>query len=198
MDVKLENLIEKIKKEGVQEAKKESENIINHAKEEAVLLIEDAEKQADNIIKNAKQEVEKYKVNAEGAIRQAARDLVLVVKEKIKSMFDGALKRDVSDVLTSDFLKELILKITDDWSSDKRLEIMVSDEDKEKLQGLVFSNLKEDLKDSIIIKVDSKIDKGFRVAVQGEDVQYDFSDESIIASLKEFLNPALAEVLDKQ
>ncbi|RKY77890.1 hypothetical protein DRQ00_06210, partial [candidate division KSB1 bacterium] len=84
------------------------------------------------------------------------------------------------------------------WARDSQKEILVSKEDKEKIQELLFSSLKEELKNSIIIKVSDRISKGFRIGIKGEDVYYDFTDESITECLKEFVSPSLKEILNKK
>ena len=95
MEAKLENLIEKIKLEGVQEAKKQSDDIIAKAKEEASSIVITARNEAEQIVENAKIESEKFRKNAESAIQQGARDVVLVLKEKIRDLFDRVFKMQI-------------------------------------------------------------------------------------------------------
>ena len=198
MDVKLENLIEKIKKEGVEEAQKTSEEIISEAKKEATSIIADAKKEADKIIEDAKHEAAKFQAHGEFALQQAARDTLLLVKNKLIALFDRVFKKEISKALTPDFVKELIGTIVEQWAQDSKTEILVSSEDKEKIQTLLFSSLKDELKNSVTIRVSDRISKGFRIGLKGEDVYYDFTDESIIDCLKEFVNPSLKEILDKK
>ena len=42
MDIKLENLIEKIKKEGVEDAQRKADEILKKAEKEAASIVEDA------------------------------------------------------------------------------------------------------------------------------------------------------------
>lgn len=198
MDVKLESLIEKIKKDGIEEAKKASQEIIQQAKKEASEIIKEAEKEAAKIREEAQEVAQKLKSNTESSLRQAARDLSLSLKEELKKLFDRLLKGKIGETLTPNFMKELILKMVDKWLAKEEvsLEVLVSKEDKEKLEELLFGELKKEAKNRIEIKVSKAIDRGFRIGIKGDAVHYDFTDESILESLKEFLNPTISAILD--
>jgi V/A-type H+-transporting ATPase subunit E len=198
MDTKLEGLINKIKKEGIDEAEKASEQILKDAQREAKAIVDEAKKKAEDIKKQAEEEAKKLKTNTESSLRQAARDLVLATKEQLVNLFNQTLKGNISDQLKPDFIKELIVKFVDKWTDKKKsaLEILLSKEDKKKLEDLLLKEIKAKFKDSIEIKVSKTIDKGFRVGIKGETLHYDFTDESILESLKEFLNPTINSMLN--
>ena len=61
---------------------------------------------------------------------------------------------------------------------------------------MLFSSLKEDLRESITLKSSADISTGFRVALKGEEVYYDFSDEAVAEAIRTLLNPKLKEILD--
>ena len=196
VEAKLENLIEKIKLEGVQEAKKQSDEIIAKAKEEASSIVITAKNEAEKIVENAKIESEKFRKNAESAIQQGARDVVLVLKEKIRDLFDRVFKMQISDVLSQEFLKDNIVKIIENWSQKQDLEILVSTEDQKNLMNLVFSAIRDELKDSLLLKADNRIHKGFRIGVKGEDVFYDLTDDGILEFLKQYVSTGVSEILN--
>jgi len=198
MEMKLENLIEKIKKEGVEEAQGTSEEIVKKAKQEAASIIEHSKKEAEKIIENAEHKAAQFHKNAELAVKQAARDTVILVKEKLTNLFDRVFKKEVTNTLTPGFLNELILKIVTQWSANPNTEITINEDDKKKLEELLFSSLKGELKDSITIRASNIVAKGFRIGQQDGHVYYDFSDDSITDVLKTFLNPRLKEIMDKE
>jgi V/A-type H+-transporting ATPase subunit E len=198
MDVKLENLIEKIKKDGIDEAQKESQTIIDKAKEQAAAIIKEAQSKAQKLIEDGKKDVEKLKSNGEKSLQQAARDLALSLREQLTGLFDRLLKQKISGELSPEFLKDMIAKIIDNWSKDKKaeIEVLVSEKDKKKLEELLMAELKEEAKKTIDIKISKTIEKGFHIGIKGQDVYYDFTDESILEALREFLNPSLAAILN--
>jgi len=198
MEIKLESLIEKIKKEAVLEAQKHSQELINNAKEEAAKILDDAKRKGNTVIEESKKEAAKFEKNAQVALRQAARDVVLMAREQLTRLFDAVLTRDIQKTLTPEYLKEIIVKIIEKWShkKDEALEILVSEEDKQRLEELLLSQIKKEAKNKIVIKVSGVVNKGFRIGIEGENVHYDFSDEGILEAFKAVLNPALSALLD--
>ena len=198
MDVKLDSLIEKIKKEGVEDAQKQSEEILKDAKQKASSITEKAQKEADKIIEDGKKKAEQFKKNAESDLQQAARNTQLLLKEKITNLFDNVFKREVGEKLTPDFLKELILKIVGSWTENSETEIVVNEKDKKKLEDLLFSGVKKEMKDSITIRASKEVVSGFQIGMKDSQVYYDFSDEAIADVLKTLISPGLKEILDKE
>jgi len=198
MDVKLENLIEKIKKEGIEEAQQTSEELLKKARAEAAAIIDQAKEEAIKIIEDANQQAHKIKRNAQSSIRQAARDSLLAVKEEITALVNRILRREIADSLSSDFMKELILKIVEQWEPDSEKEILISNEEVEQMRDSVIHVLQEELKNDSTIKSSDKLSKGFWIGLKGEDGFYEFSDESIYSLFKTYLNPSIRDILDGQ
>jgi len=195
MNVKLDSLIEKIKADGVDAAKKQAEEIIVAANKNADEIIKKANDKAAQYEKNAESEAKSYQKNAEIAIQQAARDTVLVLKEKITAILEQALLMDIDKTMDKDFLKDLIVKVAGVWAKDGDIEILVNGVDVEKLMAELKSALKNNVKSTVEVKLDRKISNGFRIGKKGENLFYDFTDESILEALRIFLNPKLAEIL---
>ena len=195
MNVKLDSLIEKIKADGVDAAKKQAEEIIAATNKNADEIIKKAKDKAAQYEKNAESEAKSYQKNAEIAIQQAARDTVLVLKEKITTILEQALLMDIDKTMDKDFLKDLIVKVAGVWAKDGDIEILVNGVDVDKLMAELKSALGNNVKSTIEVKLDRKISNGFRIGKKGENLFYDFTDESILEALRIFLNPKLAEIL---
>ena len=199
MDIKLESLIAKIKKDGIDEAKKTSVEIIEKAKGEAKAIIEEAQAQAQNAKIKAETSALKLESNAKASLKQAARDLTLALKSELRVLFERVLKDNVGQALSPDFMRELIVKIVNKWPAkkDSGKEVLANKVDKEKLEKLLLESLRKEAKTNIIeVKISKAVDRGFRIGMKGEDFYYDFTDQSILEALKQFLNPALRTILD--
>ena len=196
MDANLESLIEKIKKEAIEEGQQASDRIVNKAKEEAVAITDNAEVEAEKIVSDAKVQAEKLQENANQALRQAARDVELLLKEQLSTLFDRVFKREVGGALGPDFLEGIILKLVTEWAKEGAVGVAVSAADKEKLETLLFSHLEEELKESVTIRASHAVAKGFRFELKGGSVYYDFTDETIAEALKAFINPSLQAILN--
>ena len=197
MESKLEHLIQKIKSDGIDEARKAADEIIAKAEKDAETIVKKARANAEQLIADSEKEAGKLMSNAEAALKQAARDTVLVTKEKLLKLFAAAFKQKIGATMSPGFMKEMVLKMTENWGKDKAVELLVSERDLKQLRDLVVSDTRTGLKEAVTIKVDKGISRGFRVGLRGSDVYYDLTDESIAEFLGEFLNPGIREILDK-
>ena len=197
MEVKLEQLIEAIKKDGVLEAQKQSREIIEKAQEEVSKLIAEAKSKAEQIISQAKIEADNFQDTAEKSIQLGGRDLILSLKEKIREIFNALLREKIQKELTPDYLKEIIMKVITNWEPGKEnsWQVLVNDKDKEQLKSALLKSFKEKVQGGIEIKTSRALENGFRIGLKGEDVYYDFSDESIVEAFSAFINPLIAELI---
>ena len=197
MDVKLDKLIDKIKSEGIQQAEQESGQILQNAKNQAEKIIADAKKEAEKIISKGKDETEKLQISGKSALKQAERDAVLVTKEKLTKVLDSVFKQQVSDELKPEILVDLIKKMVENSNDDAKMKVLVNQQEVEALEKLLAAKTNKALADTVEIKVDRGVSKGFRIGKKGEDVYYDFTDESISEFLREFLNPSIKNMLSE-
>jgi len=181
MESKLEHLIEKIKSDGIDEARKASDEIIERARSEADQIRARAKEAADRIIADAESQAENTRVNGEAALRQAARDTVLTTREQLTALLDRAFKGEISAALEPDFLKELIARAADNFDGD--VEVLLSERDRAALKDFVLARSRGSLEPTVTFKVDGGISRGFRIGLKDGDVHYDFTDESIMKFL---------------
>lgn len=195
MDVNLENLIEKIRKEAIERGRAEAETIIEKARGEAAAMVKNAEKQAAKIVGDAETRSAKTQENTQHALQQAARDIELALKERIGVLFDRVFKRKVADTLSPEFLEKLILDLVKTWAEKGAVNVVVNPDIQSKLETLLFSHLKDELKKGVTLTAGPGMTKGFRLEMKDGSVYYDFSDETIADVLKEFVNPSLRALL---
>lgn len=198
MEVNLESLIAKIKKDGIEEAKAQAQEILDKAHSQAKALLDAARKEAEAVVAQAEKKAQQLTDNAEAALRQASRDLLLTLRQEITKMFEALIKEKIDGQLEAGFIKELILKFVAVWpkKDDVSFEVLLSQEDAKNLQNSLAASLKEAAEKTIEIKVSKNISKGFRIGVKGQNIYYDFSDEAILEALKVFLNPATKKLLE--
>ena len=198
MEVKLEQLVEILKREGVDAAKKDADELIDQAKKNAAAILERAKKDAARIVEEANLSADNLRKNGEASLKQASRDTVLVLKEKIGALFDTVFKRKIEAAFTPEVLKDIIVKIPERWITDKAVEVLVNPDEVKRIQEMVFAGMREELKGNLVIRGDSKVTKGFRIGLKEDNVYYDFTDEGVFEALKEFLSPTLREILEKE
>lgn len=197
MDVKLESLIEKIKKEGVEQAEKEAGQIIKEARAKAKKIVDEAEEAAKRIKEEAKKEIGKLQQSSQESLKQASRNLILAVRERLTFIFDSILKQELREALSPEALADMLKTVIEQWSQEKdeSFEVLVGQQDKEKLAKLILSKFKDKAAEKIEIKSSSTIKKGFQIGIKGKDVYYDLSEEGIAEALAVFLNPFLTALI---
>ena len=101
----MQELIDKIKKDGVASAEKEAQNIISAAEAKAKDIEKAAQAKADDIIKAAKAETERMEKASEEAVMQASRNMLLSFKDSLVKELDGLIQADTAKAETDALAK---------------------------------------------------------------------------------------------
>ena len=196
----LNDLIQKIKSEGIEEAEKESEEIIKEARLTVSKILDNARQDAEAIIKKAEEEVRKREGIGKMALEQAARDIILSIQTSLTEIFDSLIKREYQTVLSGKTLETVLIKLIEGWQKDEmgelNIELLLSESDRNALLEGFLSKLNEEIKTGIELKAHPNIEKGFRVGVKGSHVYHDFTDEGLAEVLAEYLNPRFYKFID--
>jgi V/A-type H+-transporting ATPase subunit E len=195
MDVQLQELIEKIKKDGISTAKQESEALREKSKAEAAQIISDAKKQAEKIIKDAKKEAETFTASSNDTLSQAARDLLIQVQTSITGMYSTVLESAVS-AEQGKILKDLIMKAAESWTKDE-LEIQLSETDFKALSGSLAKEVSDLLKKETMVTPNPRIKAGFRLAEKDGNAYISFESGQLAEMLGAYVNPRIKEILSK-
>lgn len=198
MDVQLQELIDKIKKDGVASAENEAAKIVAEAEKNAEKIIADAQEKADEIVKNAKAETERMEKASEEAIIQAGRNMLLSFKESIISELDGLIKTETENAQTKEILAKLIPETVKAWSKNadaSELSVLLSEKDLKSLESSLISELKGEIAKGLEIKPDKTLSYGFRIGVKNGAAYYDYSAESLSEMFAAYLNPKVAALI---
>ncbi len=200
MEMELNTLIEKIKKDGVEEAEKKAHEIINSAEKKAQEIVHNAEKQKKNIILEAENESNKLKKLTEESIKQSVRDAILTLRQKIMGLSDTILKRQITETLSPEFLKDIIIKLVENFKKqdDLDIEVLLGKSDKEKTEQAVLNSLSAEMKKGITFKISPTIQSGFRIGEKDKNYFYDFTDEALTDALRMHLNPKIIKILSPE
>jgi len=190
-------LIEKINQEGVIAGEEKAREIESRAKARADEILKKAQGQADKILKEAKDEIARMQEKEKSLVKQAGRDLLLVLRQEINSMLAKLIKACVQDALTADNLFKILSKVIQASCCAEKGEILVSlsKEDLEALEKGFLAKLKEQTKKKIVLKAGDDIRAGFIISYDSGKSQFDFSDQALAEYIGSFLKPKLKEVL---
>lgn len=198
MEVQLQELIEQIKKQGVDAAETEAVSILNSAKEEAEKIVSDAQKEAEHILLDAKSETEKLTKASEDAIRQAGRNLLISFRESVTNELNVIIDENVSAAYSAENLEKLIITAVEGLVKNfdaEDVSVILNEKDLKLLEDALLAKLKEKISDGVTLKPNDSFDGGFRVAVGGEGVYYDYSAEAVTEMLSKFLSPKVTRLL---
>lgn len=198
MDVQLQELIDKIKKDGIANAESEAQKIIAEAEKKAQSIIADAEEKSQEIIKNAKAETTKMEKASEEAIIQAGRNMLLSFKDSLLSELNGLVQAETEKATTKEVLAKLIPETVKAWSKNTQvdeLSVLLSEKDLSSLQAAFTNELKAEIEKGLEIKPDKTLSSGFRIGVKNGAAYYDFSAESVAELFAAYLNPKVAALI---
>ena len=198
MEIQLQELIDQIKKDGVEAAEAQSATILETAKAEAEKIIADAKTQADKIMSDAKNENERAVKSGEDAIRQAGRNLLISFRESVTKELNAIIGINVSSAYSSDSLSQLIIKTVEGWTmkpDTDELSVILSSNDLEKLEETLLAELKAKMLTGVTLKANDNVDGGFRIAVNGDGAYYDYSKEAVTDMLSSYLSPKITALL---
>jgi V/A-type H+-transporting ATPase subunit E len=197
MDIQLQDLIDKIKKDGIASASDEAAKLKSQADAEANRIVEAAKKEASTIIAKAKADAERTEKAGNAALEQASRNLVLAFKREIQNLLDAIVKQEVTETYKADVLKTVLPDILKVWAANGSddLALLISEKDLNKVKGFFDEKLADTLRKGIELKSDRNLSAGFRIAQKDGSAYYDFSAESVAELFSAYLNPHLAEIL---
>ena len=180
MELQIQELISSIKKEGVDAAHAEAERIIAEAKEQAVAIVAQAHTEAEQITAKTKNEIDVMKDGAKVSAEHAKRDALLSFKNAVQEEFEKILAADASKSVNGETLAKLIkVAMTEENPADYAVEVA------EVSEGLK-SELAEEIKKGLEIRLSSGIHTGFRLAAKDGAGYFDCSDEEITKMLMPF------------
>ncbi|MFL2860011.1 MAG: hypothetical protein ACJZ85_00555 [Pontiellaceae bacterium] len=189
---KIQHLIDQIQKEGIDSATKQADEIIANAKQQAQQLIANTEKECADRRTSAEQDSAALTERSIKTIKQAGRDLLILLGQSCEKVISSSLQLSVENALSADLLKDLIKKsITGESGS---IEIMVNESEVKALTAYCAELAAESGSD-ISLSGHSEVLSGFTLGFKDKNVYLDFTGETIADALGGFLRPELAKLV---
>lgn len=200
MDVQLQELIDKIKRDGVSSAENEAKEIVSKAEKQAAAILKEAEEKADSIIKNARAETERMEKASEDAITQAGRNLIISFRDGINKELSALVSAETEKVFDKDLLKKLVPETVKAWAANpdaKDVSVLLSAKDLKALETGFKTALKTQISKGLEIKADASLVSGFRIGAKDGSAFYDFSADEVAGLFSAYLNPKTTELMKK-
>jgi len=213
----VEELINRLRSDGVEAGRKEAERIVREAEDRANWLVEQARAEADELLANAARETDRFRTSAEEALQVAARDAVLQMKDQLTQQFSEEIGRLVRGEMEHPALLErLILEVAGQvrgragLDDEARVEILLPEGAMElaelrehpdelrhgELSHLVIEVAGNLLRQGVTLTPGRGVRDGIRVRLTDKQIEIDLSSEAIARHLLEHLLPRFRALLE--
>ena len=191
MAEELQQLLEKIQRDGVDKANAEAAAIVAKAKEEADALVKKAQEDADAAEAKGKADAEAYAERAKETISQAARDTVLKVKQDVMELLKKLLLQNVTAALATEAVPLAAAAVRELVTGSATAEIAAAP----KLVDALRAQLAAQAQGGVKVVSDETTGAGFTVRLDNGRVEHDFTDAAIADALAQRLRADLAALL---
>ncbi|MCK5805452.1 MAG: hypothetical protein KAI66_21655 [Lentisphaeria bacterium] len=199
MAEELQALLDRIKTEGLEKAEEQKSMLLADAQAEAARLVTDAQAEATRIKTEAEREAGLLQEKGEQALAQAARDVLLSLKDQLQTRIATVAKSLVGEVLAADEIAQALLAVIEAYAASngevQQVQLLVKPEQLDEIDQALKGRLADELQRNTELKPVPGMTGGFRLVFNGQDVMYDFSDEALAEALAAYLNPRLAALL---
>jgi V/A-type H+/Na+-transporting ATPase subunit E len=201
MQNKLQELTEKIYKEGLSKGIEEANQLITRAKDDASKIITDAKKQADQMLAQAKKESEDLKKNVETEVSISARQVVSGLKQDLSNLIEAqVIKTPLIDALKdSDFVKKIIEAAIKNWdpnSTEKiSLQLLIPESTEKELKKHLENKVITTLNNEFEVVADRNLKYGFKIGPKDGSYLISFSDKDFENLFREYMRPRIIEML---
>lgn len=205
----VQELITRIRDQGVKAGKEEADDLVAKAKAKAARLVDKAEKETATLREKTTAEIEAEKAAALAALKLAARDTALELQAAVVQTFERQVKGLVSDVtMDGEFLQALVLVLAgrsaDEYIKDKDIKLLVSnmvfgdgddpelDERADKATLAIASDM---LREGVELVPAGDIEGGVRVQIVDDNLQIDLTSDAVSRLLLRGLLPRFRALL---
>ncbi len=195
MENKIQELTDKIYREGVEKGNAEAQKLIANAQEEARKIVAAAQKEADDILTASRKAADEQAENTKSELKLFAGQAVNALKSEVATMVtDKLVTASVGDfVRDKNFLNQFIVSLASRWSADEP--IVISAADAESLRNHFAAHAKDLLDKGVSIEQVNGIKTLFTVSPADGSYKVNFGEEEFMNYFKAFLRPQLVEML---
>jgi F0F1-type ATP synthase membrane subunit b/b' len=192
-DKTLDKLIAQLKSEAIDSAEKASQKIVEDAKVKAQTIIKNAEDERLQMLSEAKKEAQDTISKGESALKQAARDLNVTVKNDLLKLFKAVFENEVEKSFSSDLIKTAVLKVIDTIGSD--LEVKLPETMKQELVDAIRKQIQAS-DNSIAILKDKNLLNGLSITKTDQGWSYQITPEEVTELLTSNLSEKWINILN--
>ena len=192
---KIQELTEKIYREGVEKGQAEADRIIGEAKQTAEQIIAEAREQAKAIEAQAQKKAGELDANTKSELKLYTSQALNALKSEIANVLTDKISKDAAANLAADknFLGQFAVTLAGKWAENEA--VVLSSSEAESLKSYFAAQAKELLDKGVTInKVNGK-DTLLTISPADGSYKVNFGKEEFEAYFKNFLRPQLIDML---
>ncbi len=192
---KIQELTEKLYREGVEKGQAEAQRFIDEAKQEAKKIVDAAKDQAKVIEAQAKKQAADLDTNTKNELKLYTGQALNALKSEITNVVTGCVVSDAVNKLVSDkeFLQKFTVALASKWAENEP--IVISTEDAKGLKAYFEKEAKKLLDKGVSIEKVNNTDAIFTISPADGSYKVNFGKEEFENYFKAFLRPQLVEML---
>ena len=195
MENKIQELTDKIYREGVAKGNEEAQRLVGNAREEAAKILEDARKEAEAIVAAARKTATETAENTQSEIKLFAGQAVNALKTEVASLLTNQVVTDAVKgfVADKDYLNKFIVSLASQWAANE--DVVISTVDAEGLMKYFAANAKALLDKGVKVEQVNGNKTLFSISPADGSYKVNFGEEEFENYFKDFLRPQLVEML---
>lgn len=197
MDNKIQELAEKIYKDGVAKADAEAGQIVANAERSSKAMVEKAEEKANAIIANANEEANQIRKQAITEVKNMVNGAEESLLLKITDLINGkAVKAAINETFAKpESLYQVVLEMAKQTLNGDAKGVEISTSEAKALESYIRSKAKEVLDSRVTIKEVAGKAANFDISPEGADYKINVSKEAFTKYFTEFMRPRMREIL---
>ena len=211
----VEQLIARLRDQGVEAGRSQAEQMLAEAREEAQHTLEQARSEAKRIVDEARQEAEKLERAGKQALELALRDSVLAMKTRLMERFRGEVRQLVGEEqkkqeILEKMILEVVGRVRPEADRSERIEVVLPrhvagfeelSRNPEELEKGVLTHFVQlvsrgMLRDGVSFGVTPEQEGGLRLRLVDRDVLLDVSDQAVAEAILVHLQPRFRALLE--
>ena len=192
MSDKLQELTDRLYKDGVEKARNEAETILADAGKKKDEIIRKAEMDAAAILERGRKDADALRSRTESELAMAARQAEGALKQRIVNILsDTVLTEGVQNALNDEtLLNNLIVSTTGAWAGDgeiPEISLILNDDKSDKFITGLKSLLKKQLDNGLGIEFSKRMKSGFRIESKDGSYAMSFTEKDFEEYFRSFI-----------
>lgn len=192
---KIQELTDKVYREGYERGQAEAERIISEAQEKAAKIIAEAQQKAQEIEAIGRKNVSEMETNTKNELKLYTSQALSALRSEVANVICGSVVADNASKLTADkdFMCKFTVALAGKWADDEP--VVISSADADMLKAYFQKEAKDLLDKGVSIEKVNGRKALFTIAPADGSYKVNFGKEEFEDYFKSFLRPQLVDML---